>query len=67
MVDFNFMAAYSTVSAMADYDFDNLFVPFRCVSSDIVKKKYCIIGHPRQSSIQWTTIKYFVVNPYFVK
>ncbi len=40
MLDFNFMIAFSSVSAKANYNFDNLFVPFRCVSSDIVEKKY---------------------------
>ena len=51
MADFNFMTAFSAVSAKADYDFNNLFVPFRCVSSDIVEKKSHIFknGHLNQA------------------
>ena len=51
MADFNFLSAYSAVSAKANYDFDNLFIPFRCVSSDIVEKKYYVFreGHLNQA------------------
>lgn len=31
-------------AAAADYDFDNLFIPFRCVASDIVDKKEVIFS-----------------------
>ena len=51
MTDFNFLSAYSAVSAKADYNFDSLFIPFRCVSSDIVEKKPYIFrkGHLNQA------------------
>lgn len=34
-----FMALYSQATAKAGWNFDNLFVPFRCVASDIYNKK----------------------------
>lgn len=37
-----FMALYSQATAKAGWNFDNLFVPFRCVASDIYKKKAII-------------------------
>ena len=48
---YDFLSAYSAVSAKANYDFDNLFIPFRCVSSDIVEKKYHVFkeGHLNQA------------------
>lgn len=35
VMDFTFMEIFAGPSAAADYDFDNLFVPFRCVAADI--------------------------------
>jgi NTE family protein len=37
-----FMALYAQASAKSVWNFDNLFVPFRCVSSDIYNKKTVI-------------------------
>lgn len=37
-----FMALYSQATAKAGWNFDNLFVPFRCVGSDIYGKKAII-------------------------
>lgn len=39
LMDFEMMAGMTAVAAAANYDFDSLFVPFRCVASDIVAKK----------------------------
>jgi len=39
MLDYGFFQSYSLVSAKANYNFDSLFVPFRCVSADIVMKQ----------------------------
>jgi len=39
LMDFEMMAGLTSVAAMANYNFDSLFVPFRCVASDIVEKK----------------------------
>ena len=51
MLDFNFFENYSAISAKIDYNFNNLFVPFRCVASDIVLKKDHIFkdGHLSQA------------------
>ena len=35
LMDFAFMEIYSSASALSDYDFDRLYVPFLCVGSDI--------------------------------
>lgn len=34
-LDFGFMNYFSGASAACNYDFDNLFIPFRCVAADI--------------------------------
>ena len=34
-----FMALYAQATAKAAWNFDNLFVPFRCIGSDIYNKK----------------------------
>lgn len=38
-MDIAFTLIFANASAAADYDFDNLMVPFFCVSSDILKKE----------------------------
>ncbi len=43
-VDFLLMENMAAPSAKADYDFNNLFVPFRCVASDIINKKPVIFN-----------------------
>ena len=51
MLDFSFFENYSAISAKAAYNFDSLFVPFRCVASDIVLKKDHVFkkGHLSQA------------------
>lgn len=39
VMDFVFMELYSAASAAANYDFDNLFVPFRCMASDVLENR----------------------------
>lgn len=39
LLDYELMRIMGLVSASVNNDFDNLFVPFRCVASDIVHKK----------------------------
>ncbi len=36
-MDFGFLRLFAGASAAANYNFDSLFVPFRCVASDIVE------------------------------
>ena len=42
-----FMALFSQATAKAGWNFDNLFVPFRCVASDIYSKKAIIFKNWR--------------------
>jgi NTE family protein len=47
LLDFEMMRLYGTISASNQNNFDSLFVPFRCVSSDITKKESVVFkdGH----------------------
>jgi NTE family protein len=38
-MDYKFMEIFSQAAAAANYDFDNLYVPFRCVASDVEAKE----------------------------
>ena len=38
-IDFELLSYFSNAAAAASYNFDSLFVPFRCVASDIENKK----------------------------
>jgi len=38
-IDFAFMELFSTTNAVAENNFDNLFIPFRCVATDIYLNK----------------------------
>jgi NTE family protein len=39
VMDFVFMELYSAAGAAAQYNFDSLFVPFRCIASDVMENK----------------------------
>lgn len=39
VMDFVFMELYSAAAANANYNFDSLFVPFRCMAADILENK----------------------------
>lgn len=43
-MDFMLMQLFSGASAVASYNFDNLFVPFRCTASDIDSNKLVILS-----------------------
>ena len=47
LLDYKLMEGFSQASAACDYDFDQLYIPFRCVAADIEKKKEVIFdkGH----------------------
>jgi len=51
LLDFESMTAFSGISARVNYNFDSLFVPFRCVASDIENKKEVVFkdGHLNQA------------------
>ncbi|MCB0400445.1 MAG: patatin-like phospholipase family protein [Flavobacteriales bacterium] len=42
-VDYGLMRYFAPATAKADNDFDSLFIPYRCVASDIVSKKAVIM------------------------
>jgi len=43
-MNFRLMQLFSGASAVANYDFNNLFVPFRCIASDIDSNKSVILS-----------------------
>ncbi len=44
LMDFAFMEIFATAGAAANYDFDSLMVPFRCMASDISNGKAVALG-----------------------
>ncbi len=44
LLDFEQMRAFGPVSALAGYDMDKLFVPYRCVASDITNQRAVVIS-----------------------
>lgn len=51
-MNFAFMELFAGYTAQCDGDFDNLYVPFRCVASD-VKNKHKIVFRSGQSHLLW--------------
>jgi NTE family protein len=59
-----FMALYAQASAKSVWNFDNLFVPFRCVSSDIYNKKAVIWRNGNLSEAVRSSMTFpFFFNP----
>ncbi|MCF8369411.1 MAG: patatin-like phospholipase family protein [Bacteroidales bacterium] len=46
-MDFGFIKLFAGASAAADYQFDNLYIPFRCIASDIEKSKAVALSSGR--------------------
>jgi len=44
LMEYLFMDVFATASASANYDFNELMVPFRCVAADVVKKEQRIFS-----------------------
>lgn len=44
-MDFAIMETYARPGAVANYDFDSLFVPFRCVAADVAANKPLVLNH----------------------
>lgn len=44
LMDYAMMELFSAASAAAGYDFDSLFIPFRCVAADIDSNKTIVFG-----------------------
>ncbi len=51
LLDYESMASYSSISAQANYNFDSLFVPFRCVAADVQSRSPVVFreGHLNQA------------------
>ncbi|MBT5402158.1 MAG: patatin-like phospholipase family protein, partial [Crocinitomicaceae bacterium] len=51
LMDFELMSLLTPVSVLAKHDFDSLFIPFRCVASDVENKKVVVFknGHLNQA------------------
>lgn len=44
LVDYEGMSKYAPISAATHYNFDSLFIPFRCVAADISSKKSVVFN-----------------------
>lgn len=62
-IDYGMMTTFSRASAVADYDFDKLFVPFRCLASDIQERKSITFKDGNLSTAVRASISY----PFFIK
>jgi NTE family protein len=63
-MDFGIMEIASGPAAAAKYNFDSLFVPFRCVASDIEQKKSIIFGKGDLSEAVRASMAYpFYIRP----
>lgn len=62
-MDFSIMELYAGASAASDYDFNNLFIPFRCVASDIDSNKAVVLGKGQLG----TAIRASMTFPFYYK
>jgi NTE family protein len=62
-MDVALMEIFSSASAVAAYNFDNLFVPFRCVASDIAENKSVVM----RSGDLGTAIRASMTFPFYFK
>jgi NTE family protein len=63
-IDFFLMETFASVNAASKYNFDSLFVPFRCVASDIDKKQKIVFKKGDLPSALRASISYpFYLRP----
>jgi len=62
-MDFSLMELASAASAACNYNFDSLFIPFRCVAADVANKKQVIFRKGSLSEAIRATISY----PFYLK
>lgn len=62
-MDFSLMEMSSAASAACNYNFDSLFIPFRCVAADVANKKQVIFRKGNLSEAIRSTISY----PFYLK
>jgi len=61
-IDYGLMRYFSPSIALADNNFDSLFVPFRCVASDIISKKSIIFKRGKLA----TAIRASMAYPFYL-
>ncbi len=63
-IDFYLMETFAGANASSNYNFDSLFVPFRCVASDIEKKKSIVFRKGDMPSALRASMSYpFYLRP----
>lgn len=63
-IDFYLMETFASANAASHYNFDSLFVPFRCVASDIEKKRSVIFRSGDMPSAIRASMSYpFYIRP----
>jgi NTE family protein len=64
LLDFEMLLLFGRTSAARKQNFDSLFVPFRCVGSDIVAKKGVVFDHGNLNEAVRASMTFpFYVNP----
>lgn len=63
-MDFTLLEMFAPISAAANYNFDSLMIPFRCVAADITNKEQVIFSHgPVEQAIRASASYPFYYNP----
>ncbi|MFL5752518.1 MAG: patatin-like phospholipase family protein, partial [Bacteroidia bacterium] len=62
-IDFAIMELFAPASARSNYKFDSLFIPFRCVASDIETKKTVVFRSGNMS----TAIRASMTYPFYLR
>lgn len=62
-IDFELMERFAATSANANYNFDSLFIPFRCVASDIYTKQTVTFDSGNLATAVRASMSY----PFFIK
>lgn len=64
LLDFEMLRLFGATGASSAYNFDSLFVPFRCVASDIVAKKSVVFSNGYLNEAVRASMTFpFYVNP----
>jgi len=63
-IDFTLMEKFAKAGAVAKYNFDSLFIPFRCVAADITHKKQVVFRSGKLSEAIRASMAYpFFLSP----
>jgi NTE family protein len=67
LINFLFMELFAKPGAAANYDFDSLMIPFRCIAADIVEKKQVVFNKgDLTTALRATTTYPFYFKPIMV-